>query len=61
MSVKDLATELKLHWVTVYKYENGQRRPNLVAIDRIRKYTGGLVDIPDFLTKPSNMENNKQV
>lgn len=50
MSVKDLARALDLHWVTVHKYENGTRRPNLRAIDRIRRYTGGLVDIQDFLS-----------
>lgn len=54
MSVKELATALGLHWVTVHKYENGTRKPNLKAIDKIRRYTGGLVDISDFLNQATS-------
>lgn len=50
MTVKELAEVLNIHWTALYRYESGARKPNLYVTDRIRRYTGGLVDIQDFLS-----------
>lgn len=49
MTVKELAKALDIHWTALYRYESGIRKPNLYVADRIRRYSGGLVDIHDFL------------